>query len=62
MPIFDILDLLSHEELSLFEREGGVTEALRPEFGLRPDFDQICEREIMRRFAKEEAARAALAV
>lgn len=55
----DILSGLDPSERDLAIREDMFTDTLRAEHGLKPDFDQICERSIMERFAAEEAARVA---
>ena len=53
----DILSGLDSGERDLAIREDMFTDTLRAEHGLKPDFDEICERAIMERFADEEAAR-----
>lgn len=58
-PLAEYLDTLSAEDNELWRSEALLVEELIPEHGLNPDFDQICERAIMERFAEEEAARAA---
>lgn len=57
-----MLGALPADELKLFESECDVADSLRAEHGMKPDFDQICERAIMERFAEEEAACAARGV
>ena len=52
-----ILNTLNEYEQKLWRAEGFFVEELLPQNYQRPDFEQFCEREIMKRFAKEEAAR-----
>lgn len=52
-----ILNTLDETERKLWRAECFFREELLPQNYQRPDFEQFCEREIMKRFAKEEAAR-----
>ena len=52
-----ILNTLDETEQKLWRAEGFFVEELLHQNYQRPDFEQFCEREIMKRFAKEEAAR-----
>lgn len=56
-PYKMIVDALDETEQKLWRAEGFFVEELLPQNYQRPDFEQFCEREIMKRFAKEEAAR-----
>lgn len=53
----DIMAGLSPYERNLAINEDKFTDSLRAEHGLKPDFNEICERAIMEHFAEEEAAR-----
>lgn len=55
--IFEILGHMPKDAQDLWRKEGLFVESLIPDNWQRPDFDDFCEREIMRKFAKEEAAR-----
>lgn len=56
--VFDeILGPMPKAAQDLWRKEGLFVESLIPDNWQRPDFDDFCEREIMRKFAKEEAAR-----
>ncbi len=55
----EIVDELPPDMQDLWRKEGLFVESLIPDNWQRPDFEDFCEREIMRKFAKEEAARLA---
>ncbi len=55
--IAEILGPMPKDAQDLWRKEGLFVESLIPDNWQRPDFDDFCEREIMRKFAKEEAAR-----
>lgn len=52
-----ILNTLVEYERKLWRAECLFREELLPQNYQRPDFEQFCEREIMKHFVKEEAAR-----
>ena len=56
-PYKMIVDALDETEQKLWRAEGFFVEELLHQNYQRPDFAQFCEREIMKHFAKEEAAR-----
>lgn len=55
-----IFNTLNEYEQKLWRAEGFFVEELLPQNYQRPDFEQFCEREIMKRFAKEEAVRSSV--
>lgn len=55
----EILNLMPEDAQDLWRREGLFVESLIPDNWQRPDFEDFCEREIMEKFAKEEALRSA---
>lgn len=56
-PYKMIVDALDETEQKLWRAEGFFVEELLHKNYQRPDFEQFCEKELMKRFAKEEAAR-----
>lgn len=56
-PYKMIVDALDETERKLWRAECLFREELLPQNYHRPDFEQFCEREIMKHFVKEEAAR-----
>jgi hypothetical protein len=56
-PYKMIVDALDETEQKLWRAEGFFVEELLHQNYQRPGFAQFCEREIMKHFAKEEAAR-----
>ena len=59
-PYEMIVDALDETEQKLWRAEGFFVEELLHQNYQHPDFEQFCEREIMKRFAKEEAARSSI--
>lgn len=59
-PYKVIVGALDETEQKLWRAEVFYMEELIPQNYQRPDFEQFCEREIMKRFAKEEAARSSV--
>lgn len=51
------IDSFPKEDVELFNKETGFVFEFMSGRGDKPDFEQICERAIMERFADEEAAR-----
>ena len=56
-PYEMIVDALDETERKLWRAECFFMEELLHKNYQRPDFEQFCEKELMKRFAKEEAAR-----
>lgn len=54
--LVEILDTMSQDAQNLWRDEGLFVESLIANNWQRSDFDEFCEREIMKRFSKEEAA------
>ena len=57
--IMEMLTPMPKDAQDLWRREGLFVESLIPDNWQRPDFEDFCEREIMEKFAKEEALRSA---
>jgi hypothetical protein len=55
--IMEMLTPMPEDAQDLWRKEGLFVESLIPDNWQRPDFEDFCEREIMEKFAKEEAAR-----
>lgn len=53
----EMLTPMPEDAQDLWRKEGFFVESLIPDNWQRPDFEDFCEREIMEKFAKEEAAR-----
>lgn len=55
-PLAEYLRTCSSYDSDLWRKEALLVEKMTPEHGMKPDFDEICERAIMERFDDEEAS------